>query len=1068
MRRLVCRFVLLAVSIAAVATAADPALRDTVIVPLRLSSNYVPAAVSKSPIDKELRVGVFLPFFDSAVNATWTLPVRWVGNIDLFKPIPKGNILEVDRVIVNAAEAVSDVAPRIFRRLFPRAEVISNRECPSCDVVFILKAESESIVDYQNTIRGMTVTVSITAVANDGATLLSLVGEGVGRQAKPIYWSQNTMARGIGTPALQAAMEQLFSKFATDPRLRRYLDEKIAERARPCDIETHVVFDDDRSFFPNRRLDAGEIARLRFRIRNQGPGPAFRVLLRLGMAAESIGVPAEMEAGDFAPGETKELDVAITAGIDLETAQQELRVETLEKRGYAGRPVIVQLATERLARPKLEIADVRIEDRGGRTRGDGDGRASNGETVEAVVLVRNSGPGDAVGGALTISSTPGIEIGESSMNVGPIVANAVKEVRATLRIPITFDSDELRLALRLTETRGAAVATAERQQRWPLRTKRPKVEISLRLFDGNSPQSRGNRDGVANNGETLELAIVASNRGALAARGVRLHLSAAVGGISMQPASIDIGDLPPLAEGAEHRVKLTVPRALGRNDLLQRLPVNVTITQVDFPAVEQMSAIPFSVQRPGLTAALTAETPVVEGKAALFALDLRNGGPLAAEDVMVDVTSDNPDVELLDASGAPARFIRVAVGSISAEASSGRIRFRAHVKRNVAAVAAVLKVLVSQKDFAAVAVQQALTILKEGAALISAIPTPEAKVVLTGAAGNPAAVSFTRYRDGSEVADQSVGLTFEVQAQTRLEAVRLEQNHRAIELLTTSETRTALGYLWQYEAVAHLDYGANEFEVVVITSEGLRTSRSMTLRREKPRGRVWLAVVGISSYREPSINDLDFAKDDAVAVRAYYRQLGVPEEQIVGLLNEDATLANIKRTLGTDLVKHATNPDDTVLIYFAGHGEKEADRSSADSDGYSKYLLPHDANPADLFGSALSMEELSRILQRLRPERVVVIIDSCFSGAAGGRTLFEPNASRGVKISEEFLSRMASAGKGRVILTASGGQEVAQESTQTRHGVFTYFLLDGLRGAADSDHDGRIDVDEIYNTFRKK
>ena len=75
---------------------------------------------------------------------------------------------------------------------------------------------------------------------------------------------------------------------------------------------------------------------------------------------------------------------------------------------------------------------------------------------------------------------------------------------------------------------------------------------------------------------------------------------------------------------------------------------------------------------------------------------------------------------------------------------------------------------------------------------------------------------------------------------------------------------------------------------------------------------------------------------------------------------------------------------------------------------------------------------------------------------------------RGGVISEEFLSRMAGAGSGRVILTASGGREVAQESSEIGHGVFTYYLLEGLRGAADIDHDGRVDIDEIYKYVSQK
>lgn len=57
---------------------------------------------------------------------------------------------------------------------------------------------------------------------------------------------------------------------------------------------------------------------------------------------------------------------------------------------------------------------------------------------------------------------------------------------------------------------------------------------------------------------------------------------------------------------------------------------------------------------------------------------------------------------------------------------------------------------------------------------------------------------------------------------------------------------------------------------------------------------------------------------------------------------------------------------------------------------------------------------------------------------------------------------MATAGKGRVILTASSGQEVAQEGAEWHHGVFTHYLLEALWGEADADHDGRVDIDEIY------
>ena len=90
---------------------------------------------------------------------------------------------------------------------------------------------------------------------------------------------------------------------------------------------------------------------------------------------------------------------------------------------------------------------------------------------------------------------------------------------------------------------------------------------------------------------------------------------------------------------------------------------------------------------------------------------------------------------------------------------------------------------------------------------------------------------------------------------------------------------------------------------------------------------------------------------------------------------------------------------------------------------------------------------------------MVFIVDSCYSGASGGRTI----GITGVRsnISEAFLDRITS-GKGRVIISASGANEVSAEYDKLEHGVFTYYLIEGLRGKADSDSNGLITVDEVY------
>jgi uncharacterized caspase-like protein len=70
-------------------------------------------------------------------------------------------------------------------------------------------------------------------------------------------------------------------------------------------------------------------------------------------------------------------------------------------------------------------------------------------------------------------------------------------------------------------------------------------------------------------------------------------------------------------------------------------------------------------------------------------------------------------------------------------------------------------------------------------------------------------------------------------------------------------------------------------------------------------------------------------------------------------------------------------------------------------------------------------------------------------------------------ISDAFLDRLAG-GKGKVIISASSANEVSVENGELRHGVFTYYMLQGLRGKADTDQDGLITADEVYRYVSEK
>jgi uncharacterized caspase-like protein len=155
----------------------------------------------------------------------------------------------------------------------------------------------------------------------------------------------------------------------------------------------------------------------------------------------------------------------------------------------------------------------------------------------------------------------------------------------------------------------------------------------------------------------------------------------------------------------------------------------------------------------------------------------------------------------------------------------------------------------------------------------------------------------------------------------------------------------------------------------------------------------------------------------------------------------------------------------SIVIYFSGHGAPVPNQGSIDGDGIDKYLLTQESDPSNFYGTAFPMDEVAGIFNRLASDRVVFIADTCYSGATGGKTVLAKNMT-GMKVSspdyDRFLSRLTE-GKGRVILTASRGSELSQESLRFKHGVFTYFLLEALRGAADRNHDGFVTISEAYD-----
>ncbi|MCI0432602.1 MAG: caspase family protein [Gemmatimonadetes bacterium] len=221
-------------------------------------------------------------------------------------------------------------------------------------------------------------------------------------------------------------------------------------------------------------------------------------------------------------------------------------------------------------------------------------------------------------------------------------------------------------------------------------------------------------------------------------------------------------------------------------------------------------------------------------------------------------------------------------------------------------------------------------------------------------------------------------------------------------------------------------------------------------------------IIGIDTYQDHRIRRLDYACADA---RAMYRVLTAPDtgrfqpDRVTLLLNDEASERAIRTALATNLPKRASKQD-TVCVYFAGHGAPVINPKTNAADGLEKYILPYDADPDNLRATAISMDAVPGFFDLIDANQILFFLDCCYSGIAGGRTIEHPDFGMRSAQSSEFLEQIA--GQGRVVVTACSASEVSLEPHALGHGLFTYYLVKGLAGEADVDGDG-VTIDELYS-----
>ena len=216
-------------------------------------------------------------------------------------------------------------------------------------------------------------------------------------------------------------------------------------------------------------------------------------------------------------------------------------------------------------------------------------------------------------------------------------------------------------------------------------------------------------------------------------------------------------------------------------------------------------------------------------------------------------------------------------------------------------------------------------------------------------------------------------------------------------------------------------------------------------------GQTYALLVGISKYAKPELA-LQFADADAsVFGKLLESPLGgsVPSGNVLLLTDQKATTAAVRNGF-QDFLKRRASKNDTVIILIAGHGTVETPGNK------NAYILTYDSDPQDLKSTALGMEELQSLFeeQLSKVGRVLLFVDVCKAGTIG--TIHNTTVASNVQQLGDIQGDLFG-------LLASRPREVSLEGPEFGggHGVFSYFVIKGLEGAADQNKDGVVDADEL-------
>ena len=203
---------------------------------------------------------------------------------------------------------------------------------------------------------------------------------------------------------------------------------------------------------------------------------------------------------------------------------------------------------------------------------------------------------------------------------------------------------------------------------------------------------------------------------------------------------------------------------------------------------------------------------------------------------------------------------------------------------------------------------------------------------------------------------------------------------------------------------------------------------TITSVSSKSIGKIYVVSVGISDYK--NIQDLNLPEQDAKDIANLYK---TKTKHVILITGRYATKSRILQSLRDQFDR--ANENDMVVFSFSGHG-------------FQGGICPYDMS--EQFSSGITFQEIRSILKQSRAKCKVIFADACFSGGMREN-------------SNHNISHLNNDNSNILLFLSSRGGESSIESPFMANGLFTTYLIRGLRGGADYNFDKKITAKELFN-----